>query len=1699
MSTIDEGIVSMRFDNKDFERNVAATIDSLENLRRSLNFGNTDFGLDDVQKEVNAFSLQNIEDALDNVSAKFGVLGAIGFSAINNLTNTVIDAGKRMGSALIDPIVSGGAKRSLAIENAKFQFRGLGLDVEKTMESARLAVTGTAFGLDAAATAAAQFGGSGIQAGKDMTSALRAIAGVAAQTNTSFAEMSDVFTSAAGKGKVSGYELQRIAQRGLNVAAVLGKQWGKTETEIRELASEGKISFKQFYQAMDEAFGKNAQKANETYTGALANLRAALSRVGANIAGPRFEALKDIFNALAPVIDKISAAFSDMYRYLARVQRIGADAIVGWLKGLNLEPLKKIVWLLTKGLYAGLQAVKSVLKPIQEAFRDVFPAPTIKQITILARRFKEFFENLKIGEGTTNLIYQAFKTFFILIRLGLSVIKNVLGVIGKFFAALTGGGQGLGDLSEKLAKFFETINYWLLKASGSAGFFEKLGAGAEGLANILRPILDAIVLIGKAFGELLRGNVAGFFSNLKLSGYAVSDVFDGFGKALGNVVDGILDFLGPVGDLIKATFDKIKEAFGYRPKLNLSGLKSGKKVFEDLGTAGDRVAAAWDKIVGAFSSSGKTLAPALKKIGELIGAVGSKLVDWIKNADIQDVLAVINTIFLITLYRTIKKYVSVLEELAESFTGIMDQISGGLELMQKNVKANIILKIAIAIGILAVSLWLLSKVPIQELVPALGALGGMFFLLNWAMKSLVETMDNAKNLNSGKLVAVGAALIMLSIAIAQLSVAAKILGSMSMADLTQGLAGVGALIAATVGFLSGIKSGKHAKTASGAQMLATAAALVILATAIQMLAVVVAVLGRMDPAKLGQGYGFLVALIAAVGGLALGLAKSGPFAIKGALGAVILVGAISLLVGLIKTIAAIPKEDIGKGLVILGTLMAGLGLFFGLLANNPMIAGGAAAVGAGILAAALGIKVLADAFIDVSKIPWKDGLKAIGALAALSLVLAAFGAVGTVFGFGLIAIGVAFAMIGAGMLAMGIGATMLTGALAALALVGAPAITLLLTLLEGILQLIPLFAQQLALGVVAFATALGDAGPELIAAVTKLIAVFLASLKVNLPKIEEIFGLLVTSGLKVFDENSPKFIKSGINFIVNLLKGIRDRAREMAGVAGETIAEFIRGIGDGARDIVDAATETLLMFMWGMQENMNLIIDTAASVVITFLEGLAKTIDERSEDFYNAGWDIIFEIIQGMLGGLLEGPRRIAEGAANLAWSAINRVRQILGIASPSRVFMEIGRNVNEGFAIGIRQSVPEIKQAFKDLNEELKSAIQEANATIDQETKNRAQLMSAEDPDYEAIRESTKAIDEAINVRDRSRKARLVLQRNLKDERQELINLRKSYESVTEKLIEAKDKLKNLKEEKIRKQDELFNQYNRLPDITKTMGLQGYIRDTKKITEANNKYRQSLDQLRKLGLDDASYKKLLAEGPDAQSLVNQLASGGKAAVAEFNKVNKNLEASAKRLADKAASELYDAGIQAARGLVNGLKKNQRDLRIEMNKLATYMVNSIKKALGIKSPSREFMEVAKYAVLGLLKGFKDSKDAVRNAAANLGEETLSKLRKIFEKIRDEAAAGIDTEPVVSPVVNLDDFNKALKEMNEAKLPDLELQTSLKSALNAARIRRAYSEFEASGAKETVRQVVFQQTNNSPEALSEAEIYRQSKNLLSQIK
>lgn len=307
---IEQKVVEMQFDNSNFEKNVQTSMNTLERLKLALDMSKSEKTFNDLSNTANGIRFDGLTSSIETISDRFSTMGIVGMTVIQNITSSLMSGVAKIASSVKNLIVDGGLSRALNIEQAKFQLAGLGIAWKDIEDDINYGVKDTAYGLDVAAKAASVLSASNVKIGDEMKTALRGISGVAAMTNSDYDSIANIFETVAGQGKIMTQQLRMLESRGLNAAAVIGKQLGKTEQQIRDMVSDGVIDFKTFSTAMDSAFGEHAKDANKTYTGALANVKAALARVGAKFATPGLEYLRQVFVELIPVIDNVSSSLN---------------------------------------------------------------------------------------------------------------------------------------------------------------------------------------------------------------------------------------------------------------------------------------------------------------------------------------------------------------------------------------------------------------------------------------------------------------------------------------------------------------------------------------------------------------------------------------------------------------------------------------------------------------------------------------------------------------------------------------------------------------------------------------------------------------------------------------------------------------------------------------------------------------------------------------------------------------------------------------------------------------------------------------------------------------------------------------------------------------------------------------------------------------------------------------------------------------------------------------------------------------------------------------------------------------------------------------------------------------------------------------------------------------------------------------------
>ena len=594
MSSVDEQVVELKFNNKEFEANAQQSLGTLDKLKKALHFNKADEGLKKLGEETKQLDFDKVSRQLDGMEKRFSTFGIAGAAAIQRITNAAMDLGKSMMqdvakpfTAAVSQIKSGGISRAMNLEHANFQLQGLVKNADKVAEimgaggPVQNAVDGTAYGLDAAAVAASSLVASGIRA-QELEGPLKAIAGVAAMTGREYSDIADIFTTVASNGKLMTMQLRQMSASGLNASAALAKAMGKTEAEINEMVTKGEISFAQFSNAMMEAFGDHAAEANKTFTGSLSNVKAALSRIGAKIATPGLDYLRDFFNEIRPRINTFNDLLGDTSTKGTAIYNInnlfkrftGFGQLIAKSDGFTrfiVRFANGIAWLTDKvnrfldfggpffnfmsGIGNILKYVFSLIEPIGQAFLDIFPPKTMKELNNIALRFKYFTKTLVANEQTLKNLRAGFRGVFAVIKSVADIVKFAASLIFDFVKALAPVGRVLtatfgtvGDILSNVAYYIELVKTAIEFTFEYFNIFEIVG-------QVIAGVLSSVINLVNGIAKLVWGVFSSLANNLLSIFGIVLPPIESAGDLIGLIMQGIVVAISVVLSVIDAIAD----------------------------------------------------------------------------------------------------------------------------------------------------------------------------------------------------------------------------------------------------------------------------------------------------------------------------------------------------------------------------------------------------------------------------------------------------------------------------------------------------------------------------------------------------------------------------------------------------------------------------------------------------------------------------------------------------------------------------------------------------------------------------------------------------------------------------------------------------------------------------------------------------------------------------------------------------------------------------------------------------------------------------------------------------------------------------------------------------------------------------------------------------------------------------------------
>jgi tape measure domain-containing protein len=954
--------------------------------------------------------------------------------------------------------------------------------------------------------------------------------------------------------------------------------------------------------------------------------------------------------------------------------------------------------ILIEGLKQGLKDIGLIIKPIKEAFRDIFPATTPQGLLAMTKSFRDLMVNLKPSAETVDGLRRTFRGLFAVLGIGWYLIKKVVGVFFDLLGVAGKGGGGFLKFTGGIGDFLTALEKAIVKGDAFAGVFKSI-------TNVLRVPLEIIGHLAKAFFGL-------------------------FGGVDTSKAKGAADGIKSVGDSLKP-----------------------------MSAILDKVSGAWHHFIDFL---GNTVKPIAEKVAHGLANFGSVVVQAFQNMNFQPVFAIINTGLIGGILLALKKGFGSLGDAVKGAGGgfmgnvnaILKGLTGNLTAMQKNIQAGTLMKIAISIGVLAGGIALLSTIDPKKLTMAMTAVAVGLGQLVVAL-ALLSKVTSGASFFSMPLMA--ASLVELSVAVTILAGAMKIMATMSWSDLIKGLVGVGgALLAMAVGLkamsgpqlliigpgliavavgmnilavamkiFAGFSWGEIAKgivalggsllvmgaalDGLGPELLATGPGLIAAGFGLTVLAGAVSAFGHMNVGELAKG---ILGMGAALLVLGVAVAAIPPTVALQAAGLVILAVALTGIAGAIGLMGKMSIGTLAKGLVALAGALAILAI--GLSAMEGTLPGAAA-----LLAAAAALAVLAPTLAFMGSLSWDTIIKGLGAIAATLGVLSI---VGLVASEGIAALGVALIPFGVAVLAAGAGMALLVWAFSQLGDQGQKSIATIVLAITAFVAALPGMVLGLVKGLLQVVQGITQLAPQIVASIVKIGSMLLSAIVQLAPKIAQAMGALVDMLFTVVIRDSPKLIQAGYTLMLNLLRGLDNnigqiifrassivikfltglasRAPELTAAGARFIVAFLNGVANHIGDIVGAAVRVETNFLRGLASLPGRLLAIGVNAVLKFLSGIARSIPKLAK----AGVNIVVKTLNGVSSQF----GKVAKTATDFVVRFFNAFGSRANVAKMVSAGLNAAIHIMQGIADGMRHgnNIQRIINAAVDLGKSIVSGI---------------------------------------------------------------------------------------------------------------------------------------------------------------------------------------------------------------------------------------------------------------------------------------------------------------------------------------------------------------------------------------------------------
>lgn len=1361
---------------------------AIDKLKSKLAFPEAGKAFGDIQASSEKADLTPLSAAVDGISVKFGAMQVAATAALATITAKATAAGMALGKSLtIAPLQQGYEEYGLKLNSVQTIMSATGKGtkpVVAALDELNRYSDKTIYSFKDMIENIPKFTNAGVPLGKSVT-AIQGIAQVAAVSGANTNEAARAmynFGQALGQGSVKLIDWKSIELANMGTVE-FKQQLIDTAVEMGTLTKTGDgmyktqkgtaVTTKNFTTTLSDQW-----LTAEALTGTLAKYTDETTALGkkAFASATDIKTLTQLMDVFKEQIGSGWAqSFEAIFGDLDESKKLwkGVNEAVGGFIQTTSDARNKILkdWAklggrkaMIDGIGDAFNALFAVLKPLKDAFREIFPRKTGAELAEISKRFADFTERIKIGPETADKLKRTFAGLFAILSIGKQIIGGILGVFGQLLGAASSGSGGILNFTGSIGDFIVSIDEALKKGDGLTNFFKDLGDMLSAPVKLLGKLANALGSFGDS--EDLTDQQQDLVDGLSPLEKVLRTVTKAW-EAFVNVLRDAKEALQPILGQIRQVFGGIEGAIGgIFDNMNFehvfqviqTTLIGGILVAIKKGLGGGVNVDLGGGVLGNLSETLNTLTGSLKamqknvmagtilKIGKAIAllAVGVLLLSLIEPKKLATAMGAIAV--------GLGQLIAAVALLGHAAKGPM--------FVTMPILAASMVVLAGAINVLAIAVFAMSRLSWEELAKGLVGVGGALVVLGMGVAFIPKSIG-----------LVGPGIIMVAVAMNLLSVAMKVFASMDWEDIGKGLVGIAGglaamgvgmmlvgpsiaiagpgLIAAAAGILllsiavgsfgsmnldtlaKGIGAIAFALGLIGAALWTMpptialqAAGLVLLAFALNGVSVAVAIMGALDLTTIVKG-------LTAIGG-ALFILSWGLKGMIGTLpGSLALLASASALTMLVPVIGMLGSMDIlttVKGLAAMAAVLGVLALV-GAYASVPITALGVAmlALAGSVVLVGAGVYLLASGLAKLGGEGSKGIAAAMVALTAFILVLPTFiinflkGLIEVLAGIAKLAPQIVESLVKiVGMLVevliqsvpkLAEAAAVLIGGLLKAIAEHAPGfmtegVKLMLAFLTGVKNNIGPFLALGAQIIVRFLNGLTVAMPQLIAAGTNTVVSFLRGITLAIPRVVASVVTLITRVLTSLAENMPRLASAGADLVTSFLIGIASNIDRVISAGGRLIRKIIQGIGEESGKIVGAATRAMGKFIQACADAMIKLTNKIANVIVNFLNGMATAIRTHGPRIGRAGRNVANALIEGLINGLDELAGDVVRKVGDIISSLPGKAMKVLGIKSPSTVFHKIGGHVMQGLTNGLGRNAPAVVRAVESTADAIVSAM---------------------------------------------------------------------------------------------------------------------------------------------------------------------------------------------------------------------------------------------------------------------------------------------------------------------------------------------------------------------------------------------------------